>query len=191
MPWGIIRPTREGFWSRFNTYLNRGGVVSIFHLAVLHYIFPPAPLHLIVGKEFQIQQPMGLCTCKQIHTSCLHKSHIASLSKTAHLPAFPAQQECGMHLSWILHEEEWLLKVVKPPVPGQKFLWLVGEKSLSIHFTKSPSAVKKFSCTTMEECCLSGEEVDRLRIHKEIERQLRRDKRESHRQWKLLLLGEC
>ncbi|XP_041666911.1 guanine nucleotide-binding protein subunit alpha-14-like [Cheilinus undulatus] len=41
----------------------------------------------------------------------------------------------------------------------------------------------------MEECCLSGEELERLRIHREIEKQLRRDKRDSHRELKLLLLG--
>ncbi|XP_041816189.1 guanine nucleotide-binding protein subunit alpha-14-like [Chelmon rostratus] len=41
----------------------------------------------------------------------------------------------------------------------------------------------------MEECCLPAQEVERLRIHREIERQLRRDKRESHRELKLLLLG--
>ncbi|KAG7498603.1 guanine nucleotide-binding protein subunit alpha-14-like [Solea senegalensis] len=39
------------------------------------------------------------------------------------------------------------------------------------------------------ECCLSAEEEERLRIHKEIERQLIRDKRDSHRELKLLLLG--
>ncbi|XP_040915030.1 guanine nucleotide-binding protein subunit alpha-11-like [Toxotes jaculatrix] len=41
----------------------------------------------------------------------------------------------------------------------------------------------------MEECCMSGDDLERLRIHREIERQLRRDKRESHRELKLLLLG--
>ncbi|KAM7392666.1 hypothetical protein PAMA_007675 [Pampus argenteus] len=41
----------------------------------------------------------------------------------------------------------------------------------------------------MDECCLSAEETERLRIHREIERQLRRDKRDSHRELKLLLLG--
>ncbi|TKS84685.1 Guanine nucleotide-binding protein subunit alpha-14 [Collichthys lucidus] len=41
----------------------------------------------------------------------------------------------------------------------------------------------------MEECCLSAQEAERLRIHREIERQLRRDKRDSHRELKLLLLG--
>ncbi|KAM3599391.1 uncharacterized protein V6R79_004814 [Siganus canaliculatus] len=41
----------------------------------------------------------------------------------------------------------------------------------------------------MEECCLPAQEVEKLRIHREIERQLRRDKRESHRELKLLLLG--
>lgn len=41
----------------------------------------------------------------------------------------------------------------------------------------------------MDECCLSAQEVERLRIHREIERQIRRDKRDSHRELKLLLLG--
>lgn len=43
---------------------------------------------------------------------------------------------------------------------------------------------------TMGECCLSPEEEEKLRIHKEIERQLRRDKLASKRELKLLLLGE-
>lgn len=42
----------------------------------------------------------------------------------------------------------------------------------------------------MDECCLSAQDVERLRIHREIERQIRRDKRDSHRELKLLLLGE-
>ncbi|XP_029371628.1 guanine nucleotide-binding protein subunit alpha-14-like [Echeneis naucrates] len=41
----------------------------------------------------------------------------------------------------------------------------------------------------MEECCLSAEERERVRIHREIERMLRRDKREARRELKLLLLG--
>ncbi|CAJ1070150.1 guanine nucleotide-binding protein subunit alpha-14-like [Xyrichtys novacula] len=41
----------------------------------------------------------------------------------------------------------------------------------------------------MDECCLSAEEAERLRIHREIERQLRRDKEKSHNELKLLLLG--
>ncbi|CAF97193.1 unnamed protein product [Tetraodon nigroviridis] len=41
----------------------------------------------------------------------------------------------------------------------------------------------------MEECCLSGEEAEKMRIHKEIEKQLQRDKRNSQREFKLLLLG--
>ncbi|KAM6902285.1 guanine nucleotide-binding protein subunit alpha-14-like [Xenentodon cancila] len=39
------------------------------------------------------------------------------------------------------------------------------------------------------ECCLADEEQERLRIHREIERQLRRDKKDFHRELKLLLLG--
>lgn len=42
----------------------------------------------------------------------------------------------------------------------------------------------------MEECCLSSEDAEKRRIHKEIERQLQRDKRNSQREFKLLLLGE-
>ncbi|XP_034403340.1 guanine nucleotide-binding protein subunit alpha-14-like [Cyclopterus lumpus] len=41
----------------------------------------------------------------------------------------------------------------------------------------------------MDECCLPAEGRERLMVHKEIERQLRRDKRDSHRELKLLLLG--
>uniref|UniRef100_A0A3Q3W1M1 Guanine nucleotide-binding protein subunit alpha n=1 Tax=Mola mola TaxID=94237 RepID=A0A3Q3W1M1_MOLML len=41
----------------------------------------------------------------------------------------------------------------------------------------------------MESCCLSEEEEDRLRIHRQIERQLRQDKESSKREFKLLLLG--
>lgn len=63
------------------------------------------------------------------------------LSETAHSPASLAQQECGMHLNWILHEEEWLLRAASTPVPGQEFTWQVWKKILSIHFTNPPSAV--------------------------------------------------
>ncbi|XP_074547106.1 guanine nucleotide-binding protein subunit alpha-14-like [Halichoeres trimaculatus] len=41
----------------------------------------------------------------------------------------------------------------------------------------------------MAECCLTAEERESLRIHREIEKQLRRDKKDSRRQIKLLLLG--
>ncbi|XP_054469116.1 guanine nucleotide-binding protein subunit alpha-11-like [Anoplopoma fimbria] len=41
----------------------------------------------------------------------------------------------------------------------------------------------------MDECCLPAEDRERLRVHREIERQLRRDKDASYRQLKLLLLG--
>lgn len=44
--------------------------------------------------------------------------------------------------------------------------------------------------TKMDECCMSAEDSERLRIHQEIERQLRREKNEFHREKKLLLLGE-
>ncbi|XP_062333458.1 guanine nucleotide-binding protein subunit alpha-14-like isoform X1 [Osmerus eperlanus] len=41
----------------------------------------------------------------------------------------------------------------------------------------------------MGECCLSADESERQRIHREIEKQLRFDKKKSHRELKLLLLG--
>ncbi|KAJ7986980.1 hypothetical protein DPEC_G00334000 [Dallia pectoralis] len=41
----------------------------------------------------------------------------------------------------------------------------------------------------MDECCMSPEDAERHRIHREIERQLRKDKMQSHRELKLLLLG--
>lgn len=40
-------------------------------------------------------------------------------------------------------------------------------------------------------CCLSPEAKEARRINDEIERQLRRDKRDSRREYKLLLLGEA
>lgn len=40
-------------------------------------------------------------------------------------------------------------------------------------------------------CCLSPEGKEARRINDEIERQLRRDKRDSRREYKLLLLGEA
>ncbi|XP_042364801.1 guanine nucleotide-binding protein subunit alpha-14-like [Plectropomus leopardus] len=41
----------------------------------------------------------------------------------------------------------------------------------------------------MEECCLPAEQAEKLRVHREIEKQLRRDKSDSQRELKLLLLG--
>lgn len=43
----------------------------------------------------------------------------------------------------------------------------------------------------MMECCLSEEAKEQKRINQEIERQLRRDKRDARRELKLLLLGKC
>lgn len=40
------------------------------------------------------------------------------------------------------------------------------------------------------ECCLSEEAKEQKRINQEIERQLRRDKRDARRELKLLLLGK-
>lgn len=42
----------------------------------------------------------------------------------------------------------------------------------------------------MAGCCVSAEERENQRINEEIERQLRRDKKDSRRELKLLLLGE-
>ena len=44
-------------------------------------------------------------------------------------------------------------------------------------------------CLTMA-CCLSEEQQEQKRINAEIERQLRKDKRDARRELKLLLLGE-
>uniref|UniRef100_A0A8C6S9U8 Guanine nucleotide-binding protein subunit alpha n=1 Tax=Neogobius melanostomus TaxID=47308 RepID=A0A8C6S9U8_9GOBI len=41
----------------------------------------------------------------------------------------------------------------------------------------------------MDTCCLSADESERLRVHREIEKQLRNDKNNSTRELKLLLLG--
>lgn len=40
------------------------------------------------------------------------------------------------------------------------------------------------------ECCLSEEAKEQKRINQEIERQLRKDKRDARRELKLLLLGK-
>lgn len=148
------------------------------------------------GKSFKFSYPWEWGPCKQIHRSCLHNCLLLTLPFffLSQRPASLAQQECGMHLNWILHEEEWLLKVANPPVPGQKFPQQVREKSLSINTSPlqlwRSLKLKAAPVQTMEECCLSAQEAERLRIHREIERQLRRDKRDSHRELKLLLLGE-
>ena len=39
-------------------------------------------------------------------------------------------------------------------------------------------------------CCLSEEQKEQKRINAEIERQLRKDKRDARKELKLLLLGE-
>lgn len=44
---------------------------------------------------------------------------------------------------------------------------------------------------SMMACCLSDEVKESKRINAEIEKQLRRDKRDARRELKLLLLGEC
>lgn len=42
----------------------------------------------------------------------------------------------------------------------------------------------------MAGCCISAEARENQRINEEIEKQLRRDKKDSRRELKLLLLGE-
>lgn len=59
---------------------------------------------------------------------------------------------------------------------------------IAVHFLVRCEVLSR---ATMDECCLSSEDLERVRIHKEIERQLRRDKRKSQKEFKLLLLGEC
>lgn len=44
---------------------------------------------------------------------------------------------------------------------------------------------------SMMACCLSEEAKESKRINAEIEKQLRRDKRDARRELKLLLLGKC
>lgn len=42
----------------------------------------------------------------------------------------------------------------------------------------------------MAGCCVSAEDRENQRINEEIEKQLRKDKKDSRRELKLLLLGE-
>ena len=46
------------------------------------------------------------------------------------------------------------------------------------------------TASMMAGCCMSAEEKENQRINQEIDRQLRRDKKDSRRELKLLLLGE-
>jgi len=48
---------------------------------------------------------------------------------------------------------------------------------------------RRFKLSRMGDCCMSGEDRESARIHNEIERQLRMDKKDATRQMKLLLLG--
>ncbi|XDV20002.1 hypothetical protein PO909_025387 [Leuciscus waleckii] len=48
---------------------------------------------------------------------------------------------------------------------------------------------RRFKLSRMGDCCMSGEDRECARIHHEIERQLRMDKKDAARQLKLLLLG--
>ncbi len=44
---------------------------------------------------------------------------------------------------------------------------------------------------SMMACCMSEEAKESKRINAEIDKQLRRDKRDARRELKLLLLGKC
>lgn len=163
------------------------------HWAVLHYVSLPA-LHL--GKEFQIQQPMGVRTCKQIHTSGLHK---VTLSVWERLPLRPPLLHSrNVECTWTgscRRKNDCCSK------PATHLFRDTSSSSRSERNHYPLISLIPVRCrvvknlvslgTTMDCCCLSAQETERLRIHREIERQLRRDKRDSHRELKLLLLGEC
>ena len=63
-----------------------------------------------------------------------------------------------------------------------KSLWEL-DKQICIHSKKNTHLVKMA-------CCLSEEQQEQKRINAEIERQLRKDKRDARRELKLLLLGK-
>lgn len=79
-----------------------------------------------------------------------------------------------------------------------KFL-LCGEKwgkgrERRVNLMKVCGVIRSLSCinrcwTSNMACCLSEEAKQQKRINQEIERQLRRDKRDARRELKLLLLG--
>ncbi|XP_056287931.1 guanine nucleotide-binding protein subunit alpha-14-like [Pseudoliparis swirei] len=94
-----------------------------------------------------------------------------------------------MHLNWIWHQA-----VLSSP----SHLFRDGPVKSLYPFTFPPVAASSTAAyltdsrpvdTGMDECCLPAESRERLMVHKEIEKQLRRDKQESHRELKLLLLG--
>lgn len=160
--------------------------MNCLELGFLHYVFPPA-LDLTVGKEFQIQRPMGVRTCKQIHTSVPHKF---PLPFTQSLPICPPP----VHSRNV--KSTWTGSRTRKNDSRKSPIHLFRDRSFpgrpeKNHYPFISLTPHPPSRTTMEECCMSGEELERLRIHREIERQLRRDKRDSHRELKLLLLGEC
>ena len=51
--------------------------------------------------------------------------------------------------------------------------------------------INSINCFKTMACCLSEEAKEQKRINQEIERQLRKDKRDARRELKLLLLGRC
>ena len=66
--------------------------------------------------------------------------------------------------------------------------WLIRQYFARVCQSASPE--KKFLVCKMACCLLSEEEKEQRRINAEIERQLRKDKRDARRELKLLLLGE-
>lgn len=63
---------------------------------------------------------------------------------------------------------------------------------LEVHLQRLRLITEQVEFVQMDEfeCCLSADDRERIRIHKAIERQLNRAKRDSQREVKLLLLGK-
>lgn len=147
----------------------------------------PAALQLFVGKgSFKFNEPLGLqgWNCKRIYGSCPHTVTLPLCERRPICPPSPAT--AGM---WNAPELD--------PARGR----MTAEKLTNHLFRQGAlsdldreQSIRLLRCAVywraMDECCVSAEEAERLRIHREIERRLRRDKQESYRQWKLLLLGE-
>lgn len=64
---------------------------------------------------------------------------------------------------------------------------LVDVRSSDVRRDREPAATTGI---TVMACCLSEEAKEQKRINQEIERQLRKDKRDARRELKLLLLGK-
>lgn len=69
---------------------------------------------------------------------------------------------------------------------------LISAKASNIFRFTAEGLIRRESCCflTMAGCCISAEDRENQRINEEIEKQLRRDKKDSRRELKLLLLGE-